>query len=748
MAEDRIDVVVTDKIDKKVAPNIKAIADAAAKAEKGLSDLKKQIAGLNGSGVADLKNKIDDIANAMNKAKVAAGGANGAGGLAGALRIVGTLIGTGIIAAVGGAVLALKTFSSNSKFIADAAKMFGITTTKVQELEFAIKRMSDGAAKLSDLKAFGSNFADAAVDSENRLARLFSDNNLSLTDRQGKLKDINALLRDAASLVQNAKSEFDKIKIVEILGLSEDWIKVLEQGPQALDDMQDAAKDAGAVFQEELIKRGQELDKTLTDGMNNFLSVSKFVLITVGDWIATSLIKPATDFLVLMGQAAGLIDRKDVVNSAGKSDNLNAGGNGSTNLPSPRRQRNGRTGGGRGKQDIDFLARTNRELDQQIKSYGLLGDEKEIQIQMDQILNQLADHGEKVSQDQIASLKAKIIQIQKLEAVSSVLNDIYDETTGALNKVDAAITANGQAFALGLISADAYNTSLAQLNAQAASIRLTMGDSTWSDVFTTGLGQVIEGYKGVLSGLGSSFGEFFQNVGDGFADSIGRAIVYSEDLGTALHSVAQSALADLISSLVKLGIQWLVTQAIGQSIGTAATATTAAQAGVVASAWAPAAALASLATLGANSAPAAAALSATTALSTALSKTGMLSGFAAGGYTGNGGTSSVAGLVHGREFVVNAAATRNNRAALEAMNAGRTAAPTGGPRIIFEGAASAFVYPNVTSPDEVRIIAKDEARKMVQQEAPRVIASDISNTNGRVSKALNRNTKTQRKRGG
>lgn len=46
-------------------------------------------------------------------------------------------------------------------------------------------------------------------------------------------------------------------------------------------------------------------------------------------------------------------------------------------------------------------------------------------------------------------------------------------------------------------------------------------------------------------------------------------------------------------------------------------------------------------------------------------------GFEEGGYTGGGGQKQVAGVVHGQEFVVNAAGTRRNRAALEAMNAGR-----------------------------------------------------------------------------
>lgn len=54
-------------------------------------------------------------------------------------------------------------------------------------------------------------------------------------------------------------------------------------------------------------------------------------------------------------------------------------------------------------------------------------------------------------------------------------------------------------------------------------------------------------------------------------------------------------------------------------------------------------------------------------------------GFQSGGYTGNGGINQIAGVVHGREYVVNASATARNRAALEAMNAGAT---VGGANVI------------------------------------------------------------------
>ncbi|MET4636159.1 hypothetical protein [Kaistia defluvii] len=55
---------------------------------------------------------------------------------------------------------------------------------------------------------------------------------------------------------------------------------------------------------------------------------------------------------------------------------------------------------------------------------------------------------------------------------------------------------------------------------------------------------------------------------------------------------------------------------------------------------------------------------------------GKLLGFASGGYTGDRGTGKVAGVVHGKEFVVNARATAKNRALLEAMNSGLSAVGT------------------------------------------------------------------------
>jgi hypothetical protein len=149
--------------------------------------------------------------------------------------------------------------------------------------------------------------------------------------------------------------------------------------------------------------------------------------------------------------------------------------------------------------------------------------------------------------------------------------------------------------------------------------------------------------------------------------------VYSEDLGDALKKVAQEGISQLISAMVKLGIQWLVNEALGKSISTASMASqlalTTAAATATAAAWAPAAAMVSLASFGANAAPASAGIAGTVSLSKALAMVGG-AGFETGGYTGSKGRKQVAGVVHGQEFVVNADATSRYRPLLESINNG------------------------------------------------------------------------------
>lgn len=313
------------------------------------------------------------------------------------------------------------------------------------------------------------------------------------------------------------------------------------------------------------------------------------------------------------------------------------------------------------------LAKINRELDSEIARMGQLKPQREIQQQLDQYENDLASKKIKLTDDERKAIKAKLEAIQQMKLVQQQLDQIYSETIGKQTELTAAVKATSEAYKLGLINATNYQDRMVQLGLQAIDLKLKMGDGSFADALTAGLGKVVSSYQGVMSGLSNAFGDFFTSFSKGFADSIGRAIVYSENLNDALMNVAKQALAQLISALIQVGIQWVANQVLSATLGATATALTATQAAATAAAWAPAAAMASLASFGANAAPAAAALTGTTALAQGLA---LLKGFESGGYTGNYGRREIAGVVHGKEYVVNADATAKNRGLLEAMNAG------------------------------------------------------------------------------
>lgn len=101
------------------------------------------------------------------------------------------------------------------------------------------------------------------------------------------------------------------------------------------------------------------------------------------------------------------------------------------------------------------------------------------------------------------------------------------------------------------------------------------------------------------------------------------------------------------------------------------------------------------------------------------------------------------------EFVVNADATRSNRALLEAINSGRRPPPSpagtvGGRMVVNLNNFAPGVEHEVVqvSAHEVEVIA----RKVVAKDAEKAVAGALANPNSRVSKALGRTTSARRRR--
>lgn len=324
---------------------------------------------------------------------------------------------------------------------------------------------------------------------------------------------------------------------------------------------------------------------------------------------------------------------------------------------------------------IDPLRQTNTQLDQEISLLKLSQPQREIAQQMMQVENQLRaqglsllDAGTDALTKEGQALREKLVVQQQAIQVQQAYDSIYAQTAGSQQANAAAVQATTRAYNEGLISMDVYGAKMANLRVQAAQLRIDSGNILPGDAALASFGQIIDGYKGLLSGLTDSFGNLFTNITDGFANAIAGAIMGTESLGDALKNVAQQAVQQLIASLIKLGIQYAVNAAIGQSLGAAGVAASIAMGTSTAVAWAPAAAAVSLATLGANAGPASAGILSTNAVSMGAA----LAGFSQGGYTGDVPTNAVAGVVHGKEFVMNAAATqRIGVDNLQAMQDGR-----------------------------------------------------------------------------
>lgn len=129
---------------------------------------------------------------------------------------------------------------------------------------------------------------------------------------------------------------------------------------------------------------------------------------------------------------------------------------------------------------------------------------------------------------------------------------------------------------------------------------------------------------------------------------------------------------------------------------------------------------------------------------------GALFGFAKGGYTGSGGVGQIAGVVHGQEFVMPAAATRRNRPALEAMRNGSSASSSYGSSkgmtVKINNYANATVETRQNSDGELEITMRKIAEETVANKTPKLIASNLRRANSRESKALTQSTHNKRKR--
>jgi hypothetical protein len=366
-----------------------------------------------------------------------------------------------------------------------------------------------------------------------------------------------------------------------------------------------------------------------------------------------------------------------------------------------------------------------------------------------------ANHPFGYSEEEIAKVNASLAPLiaaqQRKNAVDQQTNDILTKQANLEDQLAIQNQALATAVKQGAITQEAANLQRLKGQSDLDNQSLANGKGNPFKAAIEGLSQ----FKTVGQEIKDTYQDVFKTLSDGFADSIGRAIVYGKDLGSSLKEVARQGIGELISGMIKLGIQYAINATLGESIATASTAASTAQAAVVATAWAPAAAMVSLASFGANAGAADAGIVITSALAQSLAA---IPGHATGGYISGPGTStsdSILSRLSAGEYVVNAAATARNRNLLDAINKGGNATA---PQTFNHSQDNARMQTHVEvhnygsqhvevqqlTEDRVRVIVREETPHIVANHAPRVISQEIANPNSSTSKAITRNVTSQR----
>ncbi len=203
----------------------------------------------------------------------------------------------------------------------------------------------------------------------------------------------------------------------------------------------------------------------------------------------------------------------------------------------------------------------------------------------------------------------------------------------------------------------------------------------------------------------------------GFADAAANAIVMSsslQDLKRSLVDVLNSVQKQALSSLIQLPLNIAMGALTNSAAGSASSSLTGEAGGIrsvggaEASSWG-------------------------------------LKNLDTGGYTGDKGIKEPAGIVHGQEFVLNAAATRRmGKQNLETINKGGTVSSTGAApvQITVNNNAGVQIETNTLTPGQVEIMIN----KAMHDKTGKIVAGHINDPNSMVSKSISKNVDSSRRR--
>lgn len=178
-----------------------------------------------------------------------------------AVGFAGGLIGAGIGIAVSATLGQIESLIEGLGDLQDQADILDLNVEELQGLRYGFQLAGVDADKLNTgLQRFTSLVGDAA-EGQGALAKVFSAAGVPLTDMNGELRSSSDLLREFADIMAATPEGAERLALAtEVFGKAgRNLVLGLEGGRSGLDAMVEEARKAGAVLDEELVRRAEEI---------------------------------------------------------------------------------------------------------------------------------------------------------------------------------------------------------------------------------------------------------------------------------------------------------------------------------------------------------------------------------------------------------------------------------------------------------------------------------------------------------
>lgn len=339
-----------------------------------------------------------------------------------------------------------------------------------------------------------------------------------------------------------------------------------------------------------------------------------------------------------------------------------------------------------------------KALEKTTATYGKFGIEAAVATAMyDKYLQLIAEGKPPMTPEQSQQLIRVVTQTERLAQAQAALNSVWESTKGATEDIKNNFDALEEAYSVGWVSLSEYRRQYAGLAAEMGrNQEMQFGVNDPLEPIKRGFYQLVSEMPSIGQAMADAIQNTLGSAVDGIADSMttfimdfdGYAQKMADDLGkpvtaldvmrSMLGDIAKQIATDLVKAIIKMGVQWVITQAMQSAASKAAIATTtAAQVSsnaAIATSAAPAAMATSVASFGGASAAGIAGMTAAMMAVAGIMAIAGASKFADGSGiikgAGSGRSDSILARLSNGEMVMNAQAVRENYPALSAMNNG------------------------------------------------------------------------------